>query len=289
MIEYDWLTAPPRVPDRPGDAHKGTFGTVVVVGGSPAMFGAPALTAAAALRTGCGLCKIVTDAALLPHVLTIEPSATGATADNLEIFAKQDTVVFAVGPGMGVGKPQRRRVVELLTNDRPVVLDADGLNNLARVKGLGSNDHPLRCTAAPLVLTPHPGEFARLAKKVDLSLNPTDPEERPHAAAELANRFDAIVVLKGQHTIVTDGYRMYRNESGNPALATAGSGDVLTGCIASLIAQGMAPCEAAALGVFIHGAAADGWAARFGPSGLTAKTLADLIPETMHAHRRSHP
>lgn len=288
MIEYDWLTSPPHVPDRPADAHKGTFGTVVVVGGSPTMFGAPALTAAAALRMGCGLCKIVTDAAVLGHVLTIEPSATGAAEDELKTFASQDNVVFAVGPGMGVGKSQRRRVIDLLKNDRPVVLDADGLNNLARVKGLGSNDHTLRSTTAPLVLTPHPGEFARLAKKVDLSLSPTHPDERPHAAAELANRFDAIVVLKGQHAIVTDGYRMYRNESGNPALATAGSGDVLTGCVASLIAQGVSPYEAAALGVYIHGAAADEWANRFGPSGLTAKTLADLIPETMHAHRRSH-
>ncbi len=283
-------TRPPQVPDapqRPDDAHKGTFGTVCVVGGSATMIGAPALAATAALRGGCGLCRIVTGAELIGHCLAIEPSATGVElAGNADraavdgfIESLDDKCVLAVGPGMGVGADQQVKVTALLDQARPMVLDADGLNNLAatwgEVDGIG----------CALVVTPHPGEYQRLAGAMGIDGDAVDAAVRPDAAAALARELSAVVVLKGMHTVVSDGERQYLNGTGNAALATAGSGDVLTGLIASLMAQGMAGFDAAVLGVYLHGRAADVWARAHGRSGLTARDLAGLIPDVMEAHR----
>jgi len=278
------LAAPPARPHRAADGHKGTFGTVVVIGGSPTMIGAPALTAGAALRIGCGLAQLAVPREILAHCLTIEPSATGHALDGDDPDAcrrllgqlDRDTVL-AVGPGMGRGRLQQKWLASLLKHERAVVLDADGLNNLAAL-----TDPMLACNhAGPLVLTPHPGEFRRLVGVHRITADPTDPDQRPAAAAELAHACRAVVVLKGRHTIVTDAERVYVNQTGNPALATAGSGDILTGAIAGLIAQGMNPFEAAVLGVHVHGLAADHWAERVGPVGLTARALAESLPEAL--------
>ena len=277
----------PPLPERPADAHKGTFGKVIVVGGSATMIGAPALTATAALRTGCGLARIATLPAVLPHCLTIEPSATGIALPDerdgraFEQFVAQldDKCVLAVGPGMGVGVPQQERLYQIVRQQCKVVVDADGLNNLA---GIVNGVRSARC---PRVLTPHPGEFHQLASVMDIRLDPTDPQQRPEAARQLAEACHAAVVLKGHNTVVADGQQMYINSTGNPALATAGSGDILTGMIASLIAQHMDGYEAAVLGVYLHGLAADIWAQQYGPVGLTARDLAGLIPQAMQQHR----
>jgi ADP-dependent NAD(P)H-hydrate dehydratase len=288
MNEMQVIDAPPPPPARPADGHKGTFGTVIVVGGSPTMIGAPALTASAALRTGCGLVKLMTRPEVLPWCLTIEPSATGAPVSYLDDEADverylaqgQERKVLAIGPGMGTGARQRLAVQMLLAQPFAAVIDADGLNNLAAIE-----ERPLPRQHA-LVMTPHPGEFKRLAAAADIDLDPVDPSQRTAAAAALALRHHAVVVLKGRRTVVTDGHRVYVNTTGNPALATAGSGDVLTGAIASFMAQGMEAMSAAVLGVYVHGSAADLWAAHRGAVGLAARDLAALMPDALELHRK---
>ena len=287
MADLSQITELPDAPDRPLDSHKGTYGTVVVIGGSMNMIGAPALCAMAAFRSGVGLCKIATHQNIIPFVLTLEPSATAipldpATDDAATILDAADPAkkaVLAIGPGLGRSPGHTATILSLLRGKRPIVLDADGLNALA------STNEPRPSPGAPLVMTPHPGEFDRLAGAVGISLSSTDPATRPQAAAALALAHKAVVVLKGTKTIVTDGWLYYVNETGNPALATAGSGDVLTGVIASLIAQKMPLFDAAVLAVHLHGYAADLWAQRHGPSGLTARDLTRRLPGAFHSHR----
>lgn len=283
---------PPAAPPRPHDGHKGTFGTVIVVGGSVTMPHAPAICGRAALRAGCGLLKIATQADVLAAALLTEPSATGIvlTGDDrrddpltrLDRADPDKRCVLAVGPGLGQagqGLANERFVVALLLGARPIVLDADGLNLLA---GSGQRH---AAAGPPCVLTPHPGEFQRLARVAGIRHDPADPEQRVAAAAELARFHAAVVALKGRHTVVTDGERCYVNETGSAALATAGTGDVLTGLIASLMAQGMSAYDAAALGVHLHGDAADAWSRRRGRAGLLARELADELPEALETYR----
>lgn len=282
----------PSLPERPDDSHKGTFGTVIVVGGSRNMIGAPALTANAAFRTGAGLVKLACPEAILPHCLTIEPCATGiglsldseeATRDAGDILLIEVTsnAVIAVGPGLGVGEPQQYLIRRLLDQPQPVVIDADGLNNLTK---MNPGTLQIKC---PLVLTPHPGEFKRLAEALNIHEDATDHQQRPRAAIKLSNLLNATVVLKGNQTIVTDGHAVYRNTTGNPALATGGTGDVLTGIIASLLAQGMDTMGASAVGVYLHGLSGDLFADIQGPAGLKATDLPPLIPNAMQIYRES--
>ena len=271
----------PEPPKRPDDAHKGTFGTVIVVGGSETMIGAPALCARAAFRSGAGLVKIATPREVLPHALTIEPGATGIVLsgdDNdwrqaIDHADPEGKAVLAVGPGMGLATGGGQKVLSLLRGNRSIVLDADGMNLLARTgRPRPRNDN------ADLVLTPHPGEFTRLAQPLGITDSPIDASSRPQAAAKLAHAHRSTVLLKGRHTVVTDGTRLYVNQTGNPALATAGSGDILTGLIAALLAQGMNAFDAAVLAAHYHGAAADQWAKEKGSRGLRAQDLADALP-----------
>lgn len=287
MGQYTLIDRVPEPPMRPGEAHKGTFGTVIVVGGSSTMIGAPALCARAALRSGAGLVKIATTADVLPYALTIEPSATGVLLtgeDNgwrrgIHAADPESKAVLAVGPGMGLAEGGGQKVLALLRGGRKIVLDADGLNLLARTA------RPRPHSSADIVLTPHPGEFERLAKPLGITDCPTDANTRPAAAAKLARAHHGVVLLKGRHTVVTDGERMYVNQTGNPALATAGCGDVLTGVIAALMAQGAPAFDAAVLGAYLHGLAADRWADRHGRSGLRARDLADELPDTFEQCR----
>jgi len=273
----------PLPPPRPEHSHKGTFGTVIVIGGSQTMIGAPALCARAALRCGAGLVKVACPAEVLPFVLTVEPGATGIAlggepSDMLALIERADPdrrAVLAVGPGLGQD-PRLGELIHLLrAGTRPIVLDADGLNLLARQLTDPSDRVEPK---APLVLTPHPGEYKRLAKTLNIQLDPTDPAERVEAATLLAKRLSAVVLLKGHHTIIAHAGHYAINPSGNAALATAGSGDVLTGAIASLIAQGMDAFNAARLGAYVHGLAADQWASQHGLRGLRAIELADWLP-----------
>ena len=285
------VTDLPRLPRRRADGHKGDYGRVLLVGGSRGMPGAVALAANAALRGGAGL---VTFAAPEPIQLTIAalcPCATSLplacdaagepTADAVEQLTRAAAAcdVLAVGPGLSVG-PHRRRLVEAAI-DQPkcVVVDADGLNNLANMP-----DWPARATG-PLVLTPHPGEFARLTGAAVRDIQ----ADRVAAAVEAVRRWAAragdgpkmVCVLKGAGTVVTDGRRVYVNPSGNPGMATGGSGDVLTGLLAALLAQGLAAFEASCLAAHVHGRAGDLAAETLGQPSVIATDLLTYLPAAM--------
>lgn len=270
-------------PPRPIDGHKGTFGTVVVMGGCPRMPGAAAIAARAALRAGAGLVKVATDEKTLPIVLAIEPCATGADTSLMP-----EEAVFAVGPGWGPSESSGDDGFSLIPVGARRVVDADGLNRLAERWGEAVATPGFD---GPAVLTPHPGEYRRLAEALGLSADPVDPtdrdRDRERAARLLAEATGAVVLLKGARTIVADGERVYTNQTGTPALATAGSGDVLTGLIAGLMAQGMPGYEAACLGAYTHGLAGEAWAQKNGPAGLRAIELADLLPMTLNEIRNN--
>jgi ADP-dependent NAD(P)H-hydrate dehydratase len=274
----------PSLPPRPRDSHKGRYGTVLVVAGSRGMAGAAALCGAAALRSGAGLVRVATAAEVQPVVASFEPCymAYPLPSDDdglidldrarpmLERLIAPASIV-AVGPGLGQSDGIRRLVRFLISEtDRPLVIDADGLNALA------SQPELLGGLERPVILTPHPGEFARLSGE-DVSAVQSDRVQ--HAAALAAVAEPLIVVLKGAGTVVTDGRRYYVNTTGNPGMATGGSGDVLTGAIAALLAQQVSAFEAAQLGVFIHGLAGDIARDHHGEVGMIAGDIVDALPD----------
>ncbi|MHC4990804.1 MAG: NAD(P)H-hydrate dehydratase [Planctomycetota bacterium] len=306
-MSADAGTAVPAWPPREPDGHKGTFGTVCVVGGQAAaprvMLGGPAFSADAALRVGAGLAVLAVPAPLMTAALTVAPSATGLALpvdgrDELvpsEVAAVLDAhaggvTCLAIGPGLGAGRSQQQIAVRVVAHaEVPLVIDADAINALAAVP---SFDSDFRASA---VLTPHPGEYRRLAEALALDVDPVDPDGRVEQAETLARRLGCVVVLKGAGTVVTDGLESWVNPTGNAALATAGTGDVLTGVIAGLVAQfadragrpgrlSLAAC--ARLGVYVHGLAADRWAARHGNAGLLAKDLLAELPDAVQAMRQ---
>jgi NAD(P)H-hydrate epimerase len=276
----------PQFPERQNTAHKGSFKTLYIIGGQANMLGAPSLTARAALRSGSGLVKFVADESILSYLLLLEPSATGVVisdkARNIErVLAEvdpDDAGVLAIGPGMGRTAQSATRLQSLIKSNRPMVLDADALNLLA------DSGEKLEPAAKARVLTPHPGEFRRLAKALGIKHDPVDPEERVKAATALAKAHHAVVVLKGHHSVIASRTQCHINHTGNAVLATAGSGDVLTGLIASLIAQGLDGFAAATLGAHLHGLAADLWVTENGPVGLLARNLADMLPKAIRQY-----
>ncbi len=309
----------PPLPARPESGHKGTFGKVCVIGGQGGgasgidmMIGGPALCATAALRSGCGLAVLAMPRGILAEGLTIAPSATGLALPVDDEGRLQPSAVaelidariggidcFAIGPGFGADVPQQQIVIRLLSQDeKPVVVDADALNALA----LCVDFH--RDIRAAAIFTPHPGEYQRLAKTLGIEGDAVEDAGRPDAAAKLAQRLGCVVVLKGHRTVVTDGQDIFINETGGPALATAGTGDVLTGVIAAMVAQffkqhlgvgsrrlspemrgGLDLMACAQLGVHLHGLAADLWAREHGSAGLLAADLADCLPAAMQSCR----
>ena len=273
----------PKPPVRPVDVHKGTAGLVLVVAGSRGMAGAAALVGNGALRAGAGLVRIATPDAALDTVAALAPCCTTAPLPDdgaclraeaagkiLELADGQDAV--ALGPGLGrtpaVGSVVRA-VLEAL--EIPVVLDADGLNAIA-----ADAAETIARARNGLILTPHPGEAARL-----LGSSAQDVQADREAAAERLAGLGAVAVLKGAGTVVSDGERLYVNETGNPGMATAGAGDVLTGMLAALVAARMPLFEAAVLAVWAHGRAGDLAAERLGLLGLTAMDLLGCVPEAL--------
>lgn len=272
----------PRLPRRAHDGHKGTYGKVLVVAGSRGMSGAAVLCGSAALRGGAGLVQVASPEDAQRAVaagnscyttIPIRQHADGAfsegAADDVVELGRAATVL-AVGPGLGRSADVASLVRELLTglSQLPAVIDADGLNTLSPF-GDGFRGRP-----AQLVLTPHPGEFARLTGRSA----PETPFERREQAAGFAARFGVVLILKGSGTVVTDGGRLYVNSTGNPGMATGGAGDVLTGLVAALIGQGLSAFDAAVLGTWAHGRAGDRAAAVLGQTSLTATDLIDHIP-----------
>jgi ADP-dependent NAD(P)H-hydrate dehydratase len=274
------LSELPLPPPRPVDAHKGTFGRVLVIAGSAGMSGAAVLAGRAALRGGAGLVYVAVPRSILPIVAAGEPSyltipleeaeagGPARSAAELLLARAEEMSVVALGPGCG-RSPDFVRLARKLYRDapQPLVVDADGLNALAAVPGACSRH------AGPRVLTPHPGEFARLTH-TPMTL---DPAQRETAALQFAAAHGVVLVLKGAGTVVTDGERLYVNTTGNSGLATGGTGDVLTGLIAALLAQGMEPFEGAQLGVWMHGRAGDLLAAERSQPGLIASDLPEAL------------
>lgn len=262
----------PRLPARPRAAHKGTFGTVVVIAGSEGMLGAAILCARAALRGGAGLVRAVLPPELRAPFTVAVPGATTlprrSGRDAVAALAGADAIV--IGPGLGLGGTTKAVVHAVLRRASvPVVVDADALNVLA----------PLRLlpTRADVVLTPHPGEAARLLG-TESALVQID---RRGALQQLCKRSGHCVVLKGAGTLVGHADRFFVNTTGNPGMATGGSGDVLSGLLAALLAQGLAPFDAARLAVHVHGKAGDRVAERLSQTGLIAEDLPLAIAEEL--------
>lgn len=256
------ITSIPILPRRLPDSHKGTYGRVLVVAGSAGMAGAAVLAGSAALRGGAGLVTVACPAAIQDVVAIGNPCYTTIgflhSHDILGRAAAFD--VLAIGPGLGTHLNTADLVSQL--TDKPIVLDADGLNNLTLIP-------ELRTRSAPLVMTPHPGEFAKLLGNTTADVQ----ANREPLAVAFAKTHGVVLLLKGHRTIVTDGERLYTNATGNPGMATGGSGDVLTGLIAALVGQKLPAFEAACLGAHLHGRAGDLAASEFGQTALIASDL----------------
>jgi hydroxyethylthiazole kinase-like uncharacterized protein yjeF len=287
------LLPPPEavvLPERPHDAHKGTFGTVVVLAGSLGFTGAAYLAATAAARSGAGLVRLLVADSIYPilaakctevmatPVPEVAPGAVGHAAYDSVLRQLATAEAGVIGPGLGRDRSTWRLILDLTQHvSCPLVLDADALNALSdspRLKGrLGKGR----------VLTPHPGEMARLTgKSIDAIAS-----DRVSAARKAAKEWGAVIVLKGARTVVAhpDG-RTSEDPHEVPALATGGTGDVLAGMIGGLMAQGSDPYSAAVTGVYIHAAAGRRLSQRFGDSGLLAGDLLLEIPQVMNVLRQ---
>lgn len=282
----------PKLPERERNAHKGDFGRAYIVGGSRGMAGAVALAAMAAHRAGAGLVTALVPDRILETVAGFSPNFTtvpvpddeqgrfGASViDSVRTLCEPATSI-GLGPGLGRSESVTKLVGELAsTLAKPMVIDADALNGLAKQTQLaGLADAP-----ETRILTPHLGEFRRL---VGESLEGNECRDR---AVHFAAQHNAIVVLKGPATLVTDGQRRYENTTGNPGMATGGSGDVLTGIITGLIGQFASAFDAATTAVYLHGLAGDLAAHRLGEISLVASDLIDELPHAFQHHRAQHP
>ncbi|BCA54997.1 Bifunctional NAD(P)H-hydrate repair enzyme Nnr [Nitrospira sp. KM1] len=273
------------VPFRSLSSHKGTFGHAGIIAGSVGKTGAAALTAQAALRMGTGLVTVATPSSIndvleakLLEVMTVPLPETSARTlarsafKRLESFIKARDAI-AIGPGLSTHEETRGLIQELVPKlDRPSVLDADALNAVAGRSTL------LKQCKVPPVLTPHPGEMARLSGSTVQSVN----ADRIGTARRFAAEFGCIMVLKGARTVLSrhDG-TIAICPTGNPGMATAGTGDVLTGMIAGLLAQGIEPWQGACSAVYFHGLAGDLASAKLGQAGMLAGDLLDRIPDAL--------
>lgn len=268
------------LPTRPERSNKGTFGRVLCAAGSYCMSGAAYLCAKAAYRSGAGLVAILTPEenriilqSSLPEAIMSVYSSVCPDEDSIVLSASAATVI-AIGPGIGRSESAKIMLRTLLRNaQKPMILDADALNILS--------EEPKLWELVPRgsVITPHPGEMSRLCgRTIDEIL-----ANLPEICREFAMAHRVICVLKDHSTAVADGTDpscpFYINDTGNSGMATGGSGDVLTGIIAALMAQGLSPFHAASLGVRIHGMAGDRAAARLGEYSLMASDIIDSLPE----------
>jgi hydroxyethylthiazole kinase-like uncharacterized protein yjeF len=269
------------LPKRAADSHKGDYGHVLIVAGSRGMSGAAVLVARGALRSGAGLVTVAiveSERAVVTHTLpealtlSLPETSEGTASDTAlavlqEYLNQRDINALAVGPGLSI-HPSIAQIMKSILKDweQPLVLDADGLNNVTTDD---LRDYP------QLIITPHPGELARLCRIERDAVQ----RDRARVAENIARDLHLVCVLKGHHTVLSDGKKTRLNPTGNPAMATGGMGDVLTGIIAGLLAQGIPTFESACTGVFLHGLAGD--LARISDRGLLASDLADTIPKAL--------
>lgn len=267
------------LPGRTVNSHKGDYGRILLLCGSRGYTGAAALSAMGALRSGAGLvylgvpeCIYAIEATkLLEPIVFPLPDKDGVislTAVDLisNHLPKMDAVL--IGPGLGISEETEQLVVWLLQNySGPIVLDADGINVLRVHKDV------LRGRNGTTILTPHEGEFARLGGLIK--------NDRDKAASKLAQDLNSIVVLKGHRTVITDGGSGYINITGNPGMAVGGAGDILAGMITALIGQGIAPLQAAACAVWLHGTAGDICAQEIGQYGMLPSDMLNVLPRLL--------
>jgi ADP-dependent NAD(P)H-hydrate dehydratase len=275
----------PSLSRRRRDTSKHDYGRVVIVGGAAGMAGAPALAAMAALKSGAGLVEALVpeqvaaitagfDPCVMTRGLPGRTDGTVATDALEEIEARTGRAdVVAVGPGLGRSDAVVQMVVHLWQHlPQPAVFDADGLWALARIDRGSLASH-----AGPRILTPHAGEMLRLLGADPSSARADDRAMLEREAVMLARAIDAVIVLKGPSTLIVDPTRQAHNDTGNPGMATAGTGDVLTGVTAALLAQGLSPFDAARLAVWVHGRAGDVTAEALGEISMTARDLLDRL------------
>jgi len=272
----------PVLPPRARDAHKGTFGRILIVGGSTGLTGAPCLAALGAQRAGAGLVTVavpeglnaiiegkLTSAMSRPLPQPCSPVLEEHGAELILQWAGEFDVV-ALGPGLGRAAQTVRAAVRLAQElPVPTVIDADGLNALAGRTAV------LRSARGARLLTPHPGEMARLTGAAGAAAIQAD---RAGVAARFAREHGVLLALKGADTVVTDGRRIFINPTGNPGMAAGGTGDVLTGMAAALLCQGLETFEALQLAVFVHGLAGDLAAREVGELSMTAEDVLSAVP-----------
>ena len=282
MKETDRLLFNKAVFNRPDDSNKGTLGSLLCICGSYGMAGAAIMAGKAALRCGIGLLKIAVPKSIYPVCATnilesvyypLEETSNGVISSKntdflLEMCEKSSAVV--IGCGLSVCDDTKNLVQSVITNcKKPLVIDADALNCICNKPEI------LKNLKAPAIITPHPGEMARLLHSTPKTVN----SSRENTAIDFAKKFGVITVLKGAGTIIAspDG-EVYINHTGNSGMATGGSGDVLSGIIGSLLAQGAAPVNAAAAGVFLHGTIGDLAAEKLGKISMLPTDMIDMIP-----------
>lgn len=267
------------LPNRKIDGHKGDFGKILLLCGSVGYTGAATLSAMGALRAGAGLVYLGVPESIYPiaAVKLTEPivfplpendgKLSAEAMDKLaEMSDKFDAVL--IGPGLGQSEGTFAVSKWILENfKRPVVVDADGINVLCAHKDI------LRGRTSPTILTPHAGEFCRIAGQY--------PVNKVIDAQNLAKQLKSVIVLKGHNTVITDGTDTYINPTGNPGMAVGGSGDVLAGIITALLGQGIAPLEAAACGAWLHGAAGDVCAKEIGQYGMIPSDMLNVLPRLL--------
>ena len=267
------------LPDRKADSHKGDYGRVLLLCGSRGYTGAAALAAMGALRSGAGLVYLgvpesiyaieavkLNEPIVFPLPDTDGKFSTKAVASVLKLLPKMAAVLIGPGLGRSEGVDDLLRSV-LREFSGPVVVDADGINALARHMDI------LRERHHPTILTPHPGEFACMGGDIS--------QGREAAAVSFAKDYGCIICLKGHGTVITDGKRRYYNPTGNPGMAVGGSGDVLAGIVVSLIGQGIEPLEATACAAWLHGAAGDICAGKMGQYGMLPSDILEVLPRLM--------
>lgn len=282
MKETDRLLFNKAVFNRPDDSNKGALGSLLCICGSYGMAGAAIMAGKAALRCGIGLLKIAVPKSIYPVCATnilesvyypLEETSNGVISSKntdflLEMCEKSSAVV--IGCGLSVCDDTKNLVQSVITNcEKPLVIDADALNCICNKPEI------LKNLKAPAIITPHPGEMARLLHSTPKTVN----SNRENTAIDFAKKFGVVTVLKGAGTIIAspDG-EVYINHTGNSGMATGGSGDVLSGIIGSLLAQGAAPINAAAAGVFLHGTIGDLAAEKLGKISMLPTDMIDMIP-----------
>lgn len=282
MKETDRLLFNKAVFNRPDDSNKGTLGSLLCICGSYGMAGAAIMAGKAALRCGIGLLKIAVPKSIYPVCATnilesvyypLEETSNGVISSKntdflLEMCEKSSAVV--IGCGLSVCDDTKNLVQSVITNcEKPLVIDADALNCICNKPEI------LKNLKAPAIITPHPGEMAKLLHSTPKTVN----SNRENTAIDFAKKFGVVTVLKGTGTIIAspDG-EVYINHTGNSGMATGGSGDVLSGIIGSLLAQGAAPINAAAAGVFLHGTIGDLAAEKLGKISMLPTDMIDMIP-----------